>query len=132
MAFKPSLYPQNWQELRTQTLTRAENLCECRGECGSEHEGERCSAPNGLWIVRYRKHPAFWRTPGLLRRTELLSYEAPIKVILTCAHLCHQKSCADLSHLRALCQRCHLLLDRCERAIARQRAAEAHRQGRLL
>ncbi|NJL72858.1 MAG: hypothetical protein HC888_15545 [Candidatus Competibacteraceae bacterium] len=35
----------------------------------------------------------------------------PVKVVLTVAHLDHDPSHADPARLKALCQRCHLVLD---------------------
>lgn len=33
------------------------------------------------------------------------------KVMLTVAHLCHDSTCDNEEHLRAMCNRCHLRLD---------------------
>ena len=46
------------------------------------------------------------------------------KVVLTTAHLCNDPSCADLTHLRMMCNRCHLRMDA---PLHRQHAAATRR-----
>ncbi len=77
-------YPSNWTtEIRPAIVARAQNRCE-----GSPaYPG--CRVKNLSW------HP-----------------DTGSKVILTTAHLCRcEPKCGELSHLRLLCQRCHLTLD---------------------
>jgi hypothetical protein len=83
-------YPRDWHEIsRRIRHQRAAGRCECRGECGIDHDGDRCGAENGL------PHPVTGST-----------------VVLTCAHLDHTpEHCID-DNLRAMCQRCHLRYDR--------------------
>lgn len=79
---------------------RAGGRCECEGECGLHrvHPGpRRCVEVNG--------QPARFMKPGT-------------RVILTVAHLnarCDVCSCDPLcietSHVKAMCQRCHLRYD---------------------
>lgn len=92
MPCNPNKYPENWREISLRIRReRAQGQCECRGECGLHrtHPGpRRCVERDG--------QPAIW---------------ARGKVMLTVAHLCHDPSCADESHLRAMCNRCHLRLD---------------------
>lgn len=89
------LYGDGWEVFSERIrFKRAKGRCECRGECGSEHETAhkttgRCPRRHGNLI------------PGGAR-----------KVILTTAHLCNDHACRDDSHVRAMCQRCHLNLDR--------------------
>lgn len=85
-------YPENWWEIsRRIRFERAQGQCECEGECGLHrtHPGpRRCVERNG--------QAAKW---------------AKGKVMLTVAHLCHDASCDDESHLKAMCNRCHLRYD---------------------
>lgn len=95
MAMKASDYPEDWKRIRAQiqeraTTTRRRVQCECRGECG-KHTG-RCDEINHTW-------PRSRRSRGR------------VKVILTTAHLCHEKKCEKTAHLRAMCQPCHQIYD---------------------
>ena len=45
------------------------------------------------------------------------------RVILTVAHVDHDERNNDLANLRALCQRCHLVLDARDNAVRRRKAA---------
>jgi hypothetical protein len=98
-----STYPPDWQEVsRHVREVRASGRCECRGECGKSHgprfRVNRCHARKGN-----------------------LSENGRGTVVLTCAHLwrgpckCAVKNggmkCGILSHLRAMCQGCHLRYD---------------------
>jgi hypothetical protein len=77
-------YPLNWMtEIRPALFARALSRCE-----GSP-------AYPGCRVKQYTFHP-----------------ETGSKVVLTMAHLCRcDPKCGELSHLRLLCQRCHLALD---------------------
>ena len=78
-----SKYPPNWKtEIRPDILERADNCCE-----GSP-KFPNCRVPN------YTLHP-----------------ETGSKVVLTIAHMDHDKKNTDYSNLKALCQRCHLSHD---------------------
>lgn len=88
-------YPEGWSKIRCEimdraTTTRRRVQCECRGECGKH--SERCDEINHTW-------------PRSRRR------RGKAKVILTTAHLCHAKKCEKRTHLRAMCQPCHLIYD---------------------
>jgi len=85
------LYPRNWRRIVAEVRARAGDRCECEGECGLHRTNpgpRRCTERNG--------ERAKW---------------ARGRVILTVAHLCHNPRCARRSHLRAMCQRCHLRYD---------------------
>ena len=91
---------ETWRILREAILSRAENRCECTGECGNSHISKNislgtssnlCNRANGIVITG-------------------------VKVVLTIAHLCHRPACKKPSHLKALCQGCHLRYDRFNRA----------------
>ena len=93
MGFNPADYPPNWREIsRRIRFDRAEGRCECEGECGLHRDN-----------------------PGPRRCVELDSSKARWAkgmVMLTVAHLCHDSKCDDETHLRAMCNRCHLRYDR--------------------
>jgi hypothetical protein len=98
MAMNYSEYPEDWKDIRTRVLERAENAddisqCECLGECGREHKGTRCP------------HVQYGR----------LTTKSKYKVILTTAHLCHTPKCDRLDHLKSMCQPCHQIFDLRER-----------------
>ena len=87
------IYPHNWQEFsRDMRFDVAQGRCMCCGECGLHrtHPGpRRCVERHG--------QPAVW---------------AQGVVVLTVAHLCTcDPLCAEESHVKACCQRCHLRID---------------------
>ena len=89
------LYPKNWEAISLEVRRRSGGRCECIGECGLhngrdlfDRNAHRCIEING-------KKAKFARG----------------KIMLTVAHLCHTPKCARRSHLRAMCQRCHLRYD---------------------
>jgi hypothetical protein len=55
------------------------------------------------------------------------------RVVLTTAHLCRDARCADPSHLRAMCNRCHLRYDQQQHRAnaARTRLARLEAAGQL-
>jgi hypothetical protein len=121
MPMDQTKYPANWREVSRAIRERAGQRCECTGECGDEHTGQRCNAPNGETIRRDDRQPARWSLHGGCSLCLGGDPECrPVKVVLTVAHLDHDPSHADPARLRALCQRCHLRLDR------HQHAANAH------
>ena len=88
-------YPANWKEIGVEIRGRSKNIndqeqCECRGEC-LKHNG-RCGEINGTWPQHRRK-------------------KGKVKVRFTIAHLCHNPACDDRSHLKAMCEPCHLIFD---------------------
>ena len=89
---KPT-YPPEWKAVSAALRhDRAQHQCECTGECGLHrtHPGpRRCIERDG--------QPAVWAR-GI--------------VVLTVAHLCTcEPLCAEPSHLKAMCNRCHLRVD---------------------
>jgi len=102
-------YPRDWPQVRARILARAGNVCECTGQCG-DHAREVCRAPNSDWICRLRDDPARWVH---LRHFDARNHRASVRVVLTIAHYPDRapENCDD-SNLLALCQRCHLMLDR--------------------
>jgi hypothetical protein len=94
-ATKASDYPENWKQIVAEILNRARNeqsqeQCECHGEC-LKHHG-RCEEINRTWPKHRRR-------------------KGKVKIRLTIAHLCHTPKCDNKSHLRAMCEPCHLIYD---------------------
>lgn len=104
-------YPPHWQHLRATVLRRADDACECLGECGDTHVHDRCNAPNHAMIVRDLGWLARWWLVSDPYVAQFTMPWKPIQVILTIAHLCQESRCDDIEHLRAMCQRCHLKMD---------------------
>lgn len=100
-------YPETWgafsYEIR---FTRARGRCECTGQCGMhgpDPEPRRCLEIHG--------------NSGKFING---------RVKLTTAHLCDcYPICAKPDHVLAMCQRCHLRLDRYRHAAARLRTQAA-------
>lgn len=82
-------YGADWDGFARALKDEAGWRCECVGECGrGTHDGRCPNAHDG---------PA---------------YRTGSRVVLTVAHLCHEPRCRDRSHLRVMCQGCHLHYDR--------------------
>ena len=94
-------YPSDWKAISERIrFDRAGGRCECKGECGLDHDG-RCTAEH------HEPHP---RTGS--------------KVVLTTAHLNDPiEDCSD-GNLKAMCQQCHLRLDRYLHAANARRTRE--------
>lgn len=115
-------YPKNWKEISERIrFKRAQNRCECTGECGIDHSLEH-------YNIEYGRKPR--------PRCSAFNYsEHPITgshVILTVAHLNHEiEDCSD-KNLKAMCQRCHNKLDApMRRAGIKKRARENAAIGEL-
>jgi len=95
-------YPPNWPLFRVEIRdARARGRCECIGECGIHRPN-----PHPRRCVEIHHKPARW-----FRGT----------VRLTIAHLCHcDPPCTIPDHVKAMCQRCHLRVDRWNHARKRQ------------
>lgn len=112
-----SKYPSNWKsEIRPAILKRAKDCC------------EQCGLKNGLLISRDNKNGLvkdLWNGPvweyndnGRLVESNyswhLSDWESfhHARVVLTIAHIDHDINNNNYSNLMALCQKCHLDLDR--------------------
>jgi hypothetical protein len=119
---KAKLYPKNWKAIRAEILSRANNCCECKGECGSKHAFGECLAPNhslNRWL----------ETDGVL-----YGYSASDgkKIVLTIAHLNHNPRDSRRRNLKAFCQRCHNRYDSTHRQKNASKTRDRKRgQGRL-
>lgn len=127
MAFNPKIYPPYWRQ-----FSEYIRFVRAGGKC------ERCGAPNGEIVERGyldagKETPVWWDEGATYdaRSGKFLgwyrSYEIVLtrlsKIVLTVAHLDHRGGvcqckrifgvkCAKPSHVLALCQSCHLSLDR--------------------
>lgn len=110
-------YPATWKEIGVEIRNRSKNQrgleqCECHGEC-LKHAG-RCEEINHTWPEHRRR-------------------KGKVRIRFTIAHLCHIKKCALRSHLRAMCEPCHLIYDlRCRQQSLRGNRAvlwSAQRKG---
>jgi len=81
---RKELYGADWPVFSKRIrFERAKGRCECTGECiGEPHPFGRCARNND-----------------------------ERGVVLTVAHLCHGESCRDETHVKAMCQGCHLRYD---------------------
>lgn len=112
--FNPADYHDDWTWIRQQILDQADHCCEW------------CGAPNGT--VGDHNRDGHWVDLDTLTHEYGIDFaldlddcgyhdafppgSKPVTVVLTIAHLCQDKPCIDPCHLFALCQRCHLNLDR--------------------
>lgn len=91
-------YPPDWKtRIRPDILRRANNRCEL------------CGVENGSLVWRERVVMRFDYGPLGRGGVRMGQY---VKVVLTIAHLDHNIKNNDYSNLMALCQRCHLALDK--------------------
>ncbi len=93
-------YPEDWKtRIRPDILRRANNRCEI------------CGVENGSYVMR----PHTWHGNGLLDKRRghgIMTVLWPVRIVLTIAHMDHDVTNNDYSNLKALCQKCHLDLDR--------------------
>lgn len=93
-----SRYPANWKEIRKRILRRAVNRCEL------------CGVMNHSWIQRKTYCRAWWQYSEPQYEADEVNAK-PIKVVLTVAHINQDPSDNRDCNLRALCQRCHNIID---------------------
>jgi 5-methylcytosine-specific restriction endonuclease McrA len=132
--------PSDWKVLRAAVLKRADNRCECRGECGARHAHPQyanapaqCGIRNAILAARYvadgeERWHEHRHTSECIGEPFCSDAEAPpgtkvVLVVLTIAHRDHKPQNNELENLAAFCQRCHLRYDRDEHA--RTRALKA-------
>lgn len=92
-----SKYHPKWTLIRRLILKRAENKCEI---CGVDNYSEGYRDDSGNFWTEKNGIPGY---AVIMKR---------IKIILTIAHLDHNRNNNDFDNLQALCQRCHLNHDR--------------------
>lgn len=104
-------YPKGWKAIsRRIRFSRADGRCECRGECGTDHNLENIQL--GLLPV-FRCYAFHGETHPVTDSV----------VVLTTAHLNHTPEHCHDSNLRAMCQRCHLRYDADMKAAGRKERA---------
>ena len=91
-------YHPKWTLIRRLILKRAENKC------------EMCGVGNHLF--GWRDDGEFHISEGMEQEADIADGRKIIKIILTIAHLDHNRDNNDFDNLQALCQRCHLNHDR--------------------
>lgn len=123
--------PNEWKAIRDSVLERANNACECTGECGWEHvdsnKGKVCAAPNRV-LVQRNECTRWMMTKWFVHSHNGTCLDEPCDaagIVLTIAHLDHDPTNNDPSNLRAMCQRCHLRYDSKEH---QKNAAETRRK----
>jgi hypothetical protein len=101
-------YPVNWLEISLRIrFERAQNRCECVGECGRDHEAEIRTLPSGK-LLKIGVDKVTTRCPAINTHNHPISGS---RVVLTVAHLDHDPSNSADTNLLAMCQRCHLKYD---------------------
>lgn len=106
-------YPEDWPLIRERVLTRAGHRCEL------------CGAPDRKYIRRMKGLGSVWRHVSNVPAKMDDMFGAPIRVILTTAHLDHSYVDHDDKFLLALCQRCHLKIDVHMKVVGRRKAKAA-------
>lgn len=147
-------YPDNWQEIRENVLTRAtirldtesgEPMPNPDDHLTNHAQCEWCGAPNGEGVFRLQDDPGSWSWAvdpsaswygdggeflGQFNEEGVLLWcDKPTKIVLTIAHLDHDPRCDDPERLRALCQRCHLTYDNQPEQRARRKRIYAELRG---
>lgn len=94
------LYPKNWKQISTMVRDRAGQKCEL------------CGAPNKTYVVRFNtgRVSPLWR---IAKDSDIFGSEnGLVKIVLTVHHIDGNRQNNGKHNLIALCQRCHLRLDR--------------------
>jgi hypothetical protein len=111
MPMDRSRYPSNWSEISRRIRDQAGNRCEW------------CGVENGATGYRDRTGAFHVLSTGTCEDPDWRC----IRIVLTVAHLCHDPSCTDETHMVALCQKDHLAYDRDHH---QRNAAETRRRKR--
>lgn len=113
-----SQYPENWKtEIRPAVLKRAGEIRNDEGEIIQEAtcEEEGCGCINHSLIHRTGPGKTDWEPwpEGMASEAADLDGKKCTKIVLTIAHLDHDKSNHDVTidRLKALCQKCHFRYD---------------------
>lgn len=110
-------YPDDWPQISAKVRLDAGNMCEWCGVANGRMI-QRGTDRDGVPLYRYADQTAHEdgydavtgrRVPDTGEDT--CDWRAPVKVILTVAHLDHKPENCDRENLRALCQRCHNAYD---------------------
>ena len=98
-------YHPDWKQISRQIRDQAGDRCEW---CGVANKAYGARDRFGEWHDEVAIHNLN-SSDGMYLFDE---FPNMIRIVLTVAHLCNEKACIDPTHLRALCQRCHLNYDR--------------------
>lgn len=136
MPIRPSeraRYPREWKTISKRIRERAEQRCQCTGECG-DHPHALCNAPNGKLIIRDVDDPARYTIHAVCGGCAGGDPECAraIRVVLTVAHLDHTPEHCDESNLLAMCQRCHLRYDNAHHVATARQTRHARKADRDL
>lgn len=105
-------YPPNWKEIRARILKRAKNKCE---HCGLENGAVGFRIGNDwIYALDYAKAQKDGFGFYVTKFSDPKDHDGRIKIVLTIAHLDHDKENHGVTddRLAALCQKCHLDYDR--------------------
>ena len=103
MPMDKTKYPKDWEEFsRRIRFDRAKQQCECAGECGL-HDGRDLFFPEAKRCEERNGFPAKWAQGTIVLTVAHLNQPGGA---CTCSPLC-----AEESHVKAMCQRCHLRYD---------------------
>jgi 5-methylcytosine-specific restriction endonuclease McrA len=94
MPIDKSKYPANWKQISKQTIENAHNKCEL------------CYAPNGVKVIRLKILEATFPWYETVRTKDFT------KIVLTVHHIDCDPQNNHPYNLIALCQKCHLRLDK--------------------
>lgn len=99
---KPT-YAEGWKAFSLRIrYERAQGRCECEGECGLHRTN-----PGPRRCVEMDGQPAIWAGGKVMLTVAHLDYEGGI---CTC-HSTEGIKCVIDSHVKAMCNRCHLRMD---------------------
>jgi hypothetical protein len=106
VTFYPADYPVDWKDIVRQINDQAGNKCKF---CGVANGAVGARDRDGSWHDEHEMDGMSAVTGDHFFEGE---FPRIIMIVLTTAHLCHDKMCRDPGHIFALCQRCHLSHDR--------------------
>jgi len=119
-------YPDNWKGISLRIRhVRAKNRCECRGQCGYDHQMEAKTITASCGVRATMHLDDHKRCMALNRSSHPVTGS---KVVLTVAHLDHKLEDHSDENLMACCQRCHLKFDH-QQHIETKRANRNKNQG---
>ncbi len=118
-----SKYPKTWKAIRANVLDRCGHCCQF------------CGVPNHSVVFRSAVNGFVWYEPEQACEIDAVGGDKIcdnyVRIVLTTAHLDHDIRNNMPENLAALCQRCHLRLDRKQHADSRRRTL-ARKQGQQL
>lgn len=108
-----SRYPDDWKQISARVRLDAGDMCEWCGVVNGRTI-RRGVTKDGTPVYRYADQSAycdgFHAEDGCVvpdTGEDTVFWAAPVKVVLTVAHLDHQPENCARDNLKALCQRCH-------------------------